>query len=260
MVAHDLGAGSDRAMERARQLAGQWQLPLLVVHALPRSPEPPAAAMERIRNLLGGELPGAGIRVEEGDPVEVILRVAVRERCDLVVLGGENAMADGTAQSVLDRSPVSTLVARQRPRGAYRRVMVGTDLTPESRHGLEVAAAAFPLADFTLVHALDIPYESLWLAPSRSAGLLRMEQESIDAFAAGAALEPELRSRMQRVVEHAHPEAALRERALANDHDLVVIGAFRRGIASRMLAGGTTRRIVRMVPADVLVVRAPAAG
>ena len=27
LVAHDLGAGSDRAMERARQLAGQWQLP-----------------------------------------------------------------------------------------------------------------------------------------------------------------------------------------------------------------------------------------
>jgi len=139
-------------------------------------------------------------------------------------------------------------------------VLVGTDLTPESRHGLEAAAALFPLAAFILLHALDIPYESLWLSPSRSAGLLRMEQETIGAFADSASLPPDVRSRVRLVVEHAHPEAALREHALAGDADLTVIGATRRGIASRLMAGGTTRRIVRMAPADVLVVRAPPAA
>ena len=264
LVAHDLGAGSDRALERAQQLAAQWQVPLLAVHAMPRSPEPPGPAIERIRRELGGDLADARIHVHEGEPVDVILQVANRERCDLVVLGDADEPSGrasrGIIEALVDRSPVSTLVVRRRARVPYRRVLVGTDLTPESRHGLEAAAALFPLADFTVLHALDIPYESLWLSPSRSADLLRMEQDTIEAFAAAADIEPELRKRMRLAVEHAHPELALRERALSGDDELAVIGAFRRGIAARILAGGTTRRIVRTMPADVLVVRAAAAA
>ena len=264
LVAHDLGAGSDRALERAQQLATQWQVPLQAVHAMPRSPEPPEPGFDRIRRELGRDLPDTRIHVHEGEPVDVILQVARRERCDLVVLGDADEASGrasrGIITALVDKSPVSTLVVRRRARLPYRRVLVGTDLTPESRHGLEAAAALFPLADFTVLHALDIPYESLWLSPSRSADLLRMEQETIEAFAAAADVGEEARARMRLAVVHAHPELALRERALADDADLAVIGAFRRGIAARILAGGTTRRIVSAMPADVLVVRAPASS
>ena len=260
LVASDLGARSDRALDRARQLADAWQASLHVVHALPRTAESPEPARLRIERELRRELPGAVFHVLEGEPAEVILEVARREACDLVVLGDEagaatQPVAGGTTQAVVRRAPCSLLVVKRRPRGAYRRVLVGTDLTAESRQGLETAAALFPLAGFTLLHALDIPYESLWLAPSRRGELLRLERATIEAFADEARLAPDLRARLALVVEHGHPEAMLGQRAQEHDDDLVVVGAFRRGIAFHVLLGGTTRRIVQVVPSDVLVVR-----
>lgn len=260
LVASDLSARCDRALDRAHQLAQQWQVPLRVVHAMPRTPRSPEPARQRIERELRHEAPAADIHVLEGEPDDVILEVARREGCDLIVLGDASGApghpsAGGTIQALVRKSPLSLLVVKQRPRGAYRRVLVGTDLTPESRHGLETAAALFPLADVTLLHALDIPYESLWLAPSRRADLVRMETATIEAFAAEAQLDAEVRGRLQLVVEHGHPEIMLGNHALEHDDDLTVIGAYRRGIAFHVLLGGTTRRVVQVVPSDVLVVR-----
>jgi nucleotide-binding universal stress UspA family protein len=271
LLATDLSARGDRALDRAVQLAAQWQAKLLVVHVAQRgrdavrfAPDELEAVRRRVERELHGAVAATDIRVEEGDPADVVLDVAARERCDLVVLGDAreapaHLLEASTVDALVRRSPGSVLVVRQRPRGAYRRVLVSTDLTPESMHGLETAAALFPQAAFTLLHALDIPYESLWLDDSRRGDLVRMEMATIEAFADGARLPPGLRGDLQLEVEHGHPEAMLRERALERDDELTVIGAFRRGLAFHLLLGGTTGRIVRAVPTDVLVVRAPPA-
>lgn len=270
LMATDLSARCDRALDRAIQLSGQWQVPLLVVHAAPREAigawsamETPASLRQRIGRELQGDVADADIHVEEGEPAEVILGVARREHCDLIVLGDASELPGrrllgNTVETLVRSSPTSVLVVKRRPRGAYRRVLVGTDLTPESRHGLDTAVALFPRAELTLLHALDIPYESLWLDPARRADLNRMEMATIEAFVAEAELPADLRSRMQLLVEHGHPESMLRKHAMEHDSDLTVIGAFRRGLAFHLLVGGTTRRIVQVAPNDVLVVRAQA--
>lgn len=279
LLATDLSARCDRALDRAIQLSAQWQARLRVVHAarpdrggrrhgrggVPArlAADPLEAIRRRIERDLRDAVAATDIHVEEGEPAEVILEVAARERCGLVVLGDAREaparlLEGSTVEALVRRSPGSVLVVKQRPRGAYRRVLVGTDLTPESMHGLEAAAALFPQAGFTLLHALDIPYESLWLDPARRDDLVRMEMATIEAFAARARLPQDLRRGMQLTVEHGHPEAMLRERALEGGHDLTVIGAFRRGLAFHLLVGGTTGRIVQAAPTDVLVVRAPA--
>lgn len=279
LMATDLDARCDRALDRAIQLAGQWHVPLLVVHAMPReaasrwpyedesSPRPAADPFEPIRQRIQrdvrGDVADLDIRVEEGEPAEVILDVARREDCDLVVLGdmrdtlGRHLLGS-TVEDLVRRSPTSVLIVKQRPRGAYRRVQVGTDFTVESRHGLDAAVALFPLADFTLLHALDIPYKSLWLEPEHRGDLVRMEMATIEAFVAEARLPDDVRRRMRLLVEHGHPEIMLRKHALEHDDELTVIGAYRRGLAFHLLIGGSTRRIVLAAPNDVLVVRAPA--
>ena len=269
LMATDLSARCDRALDRAIQLSMQWQVPLQVVHAAPRETigawpavETLASIRQRIGRELHGDVADADVHVEEGEPAEVILEVARREHCDLIVLGDASEMPGrrllgNTVEILVRSSPTSVLVVKRRPRGAYRRVLVGTDLTPESRHGLDTAVALFPNAGFTLLHALDIPYESLWLDPERRVDLTRMEMAMIQAFVAEAQLPEDLRRRMQLLVEHGHPESMLRQRALEYDDDLTVIGSFRRGLAFHLLVGGTTRRIVQVAPNDVLVVRAP---
>lgn len=278
LLATDLGARCDRALDRAVQLAGQWQVPLLVVHALPRASfdpwpyedEPPRLApdpAEHVRQRILGDLRDAvadlRIHVHEGEPADVILDVAARERCDLIVLGTArdtwaNSFLGSTVEHLVRRSPASVLVVKQRPRGAYRHVLVGTDFTAESRLGLATAAALFPRAEFTLLHALDIPYKSLWLDEQHRDDFARMEMATIGAFAADAELPDGLRRRMHLLVEHGHPELILRRHAQEHGADLCVIGAVRRGLAFHLLVGGSALRIVQAVPSDVLVVRGPA--
>ena len=270
LMATDLSARCDRALDRAVQLSAQWQVPLQVVHAAPREAIGARSAAETlasIRKRIERDLDDGSIdvRVEEGDPAEVILDVAGRSGSDLVVLGDASGtpgrrLLGNTVETLVRSAPASVLVVKQRPRGGYRRVLVGTDLTPESRHGLETAAALFPEAGFTLLHALDIPYESLWLDARHREDLARMEMATIEAFVAQARLDADLRRQLRLLVKHGHPESMLREHALEYDCDLTVIGSFRRGLAFHLLVGGTTRRIVQVAPSDVLVVRASAQG
>lgn len=277
LLATDLRSHGDRAFDRAVQLAQAWRVPLHVVHVLPRSNEDswPATAgqpsrrhgattaqrVERqIRRDLRGEVADLGIHVAEGEPAEAILETATREACDLLVLGASEMPGPGSlghvTEYLLRKSPASLLVVRGRPRGDYAHVLIGTDFTAESRHGLTTASAWFPTARLVLMHVLDIPYRSLWLEPGHSEDLTRLERATMRTFLDDTPLAPDVRQQVQPLVEHGHPEIVLREYAVEQEADLVVISAFRRGLAFHLLVGGTSRRIVPAMPCDVLLVRA----
>lgn len=274
LLATDLRSHSDRALDRAAQLARQWQAELHVVHVLaPRSEEswptspswrqPPATAAtaeRQIRRDLAGEVPGLVLHVTDGDPAEAILAAAASGRCELIVLGTGDPSAHALGritETLLRKSPASLLVVRERPHGGYAHVLVGTDFTAESRHGLTTAAGWFPGARLALMHVLDIPYKSLWLDAGRREELARMEMATMHSFLADTPLPPGARTQVLPLVEHGHPEVMLREYVVEKEADLVVISAFRRGLAFHLLVGGTARRIVPAVPSDVLLVRTP---
>lgn len=277
LLATDLGSHSDRALDRAAQLALQWNATLHIVHA--QQPETsniwwPAAdndftaadddteaIREQIRCDLRDPVENLQIHVAEGLPVNNILETAARENCDLIVLGTRGPAFAGdifrtTATRILRRSRYSVLVVKTRPSGAYSQLLVGTDFTAESRHGLETAATWFADADFALLHALDIPYKSLLLDAGRSAELTRMENEAMQSFVAQASLPETIRWRLQTHIEHGYPEAVLHQHGSTSGAMLTVIGAVRRGLTFQVLIGGNAARIVQNVPGDVLMVRA----
>jgi nucleotide-binding universal stress UspA family protein len=278
LLATDLSARCDRALDRAALLAAHWGVPLHVVHAAPAGPVnawPDEDALadaagdgvepvrQRVRGDLRSDVAKLMVHVQTGTPAEVILDVAQREGCGLIVLGDardtlRQQLLGGTVETLVRTSPVSVLVVKRRPRGAYRQVLVGTDFTAESRLGLQVATELFPQARFAVLHALDIPYRSLWLDAAHRDDFARMEHATMTAFVADAALAPSLHERVQCLVEHGHPEAMLRQHARDHDADLCVIGAFRRGLPFHLLIGGTAQRIVQALPTDILIVRAAA--
>jgi len=277
LLATDLGSRCDRAMDRAIQLARQWQATLHVVHVVapdieeswpvspgpsrPQAPTTAARAERQLRRDIGADVPGLVLHVAEGDPAAMILEAATRERCELIVLGTGEARPHGTlghvTEYLLRKSPASLLVVRERPHGGYGHVLVGTDFTAESRHGLTAAAEWFPSARLALMHVLDIPYKSLWLDAARGEELARTEMATMRSFLADTPLPDDVRGKVLALVEHGHPEVVLREYVLEKEADLVVISAFRRGLAFHLLVGGSTRRIVPAIPCDVLLVRAP---
>lgn len=277
LLATDLGSHCDRALDRAAQLAVQWQATLHVVHALqpetagfwwpPREDEHypgdhDVAAVERqIRRDLRDEVADVVIHVAAGEPAQVILDTAARERCELIVLGAAGPTFAGvalssTASQLMRKSPASLLVVKARPHQDYRKVLVGSDFTAESRYGLEAATGWFPDAAFALMHALDIPYKSLLLDAGREHEFSRMERDTMDSFISGAQLCADIRPRIQTHIEYGHPEIMLRRHVIANDIDLTVIGALTRGLAFHVLVGGNATRIAQTVPSDILMVRA----
>lgn len=278
LLATDLSGRGDRALDRATQLATRWGAELLVVHALEgpgqaapeyqglpswRRPQDTAATVEaQIREDVRGDCPRLKVHVEEGPAIKVILGVVEREACDLVITGLGRQRPLGwppvakTIDELFRRSPVSVLVVKRRPHGAYAHVLVGTDFTDEARVGLEVAAQAFPEAMFAVMHAFEMPYRSLMLDTPLSRDFGEMERATITAFVAETELTDEVRKRVVTLIEHGPPEAMLSAYVIERGADLTVIGAYERGRLFHTVVGGYGPRIVEAVPSDVLVVRA----
>jgi nucleotide-binding universal stress UspA family protein len=283
LLATDLSPGSDRALDRAAQLARHWGVQLVIVHALPRTipssgydlldlpswrrpPDRWHAIEQQIRRDLREEVASLSIRVEEGDPGPVILDVLAQEGCDLLVMGMTKnelfgpMLAGNTVEQLVRTSPVSVLVVKQRPNGNYQHVLVGTDFTDESEYGLVVATRLFPHASFMLMHAFEMPYRRLVSDNKLSQDFAAMERETIRSFLEHAAITEELRQHIRTTIEHGPPEVMLPRYVQERGADLTVIGTYGRGLMFHVLVGGNARRIVDAVPSDILVVRAKRAA
>lgn len=275
LLATDLSGRGDRALDRATQLALQWDAELTVVHAiegdgldlpqyqgLPSWRQAPDLAMlaeRQIRQDIRGACPRLRVVVQEGPAVPVILDVAARERAGLVVLGlGRQRMFGGvgrTSDELFRRSPVSVLVVKRRPNGPYAHLLVGTDFTDEARHGLEVAGQLFPDASVAVMHAYEMPYRSVMLDTPLERDLGELETSTLQAFLDRAGLPQEQRARIVPLVEHGPPEVMLSAYVMERDADLTVIGAYERSKLFHVVIVGKGPRIVETVPSDVLVVR-----
>ncbi len=283
LLATDLSARSDRALDRAAQLAQQWGAELLVVHALDRdlsspseldyqmpswrqSPRAELHIQAQITADLREKVDRLKIHVEEGDPAQVILNAAAREGCELIVLGMARdelygrLLLGSTVEHLLRKSPTSLLVVKTRPNGAYRHVLVGTDFTEESRYGLEVAAGAFPDTQMSLMHAFEMPYRTLLANTALSQEFAAMERATIAEFVAESAVPERAQARIRTLIEHGPPGLMLRRYVEEQHADLTVIGAYGRGFLFHLLVGGNTPRIIDSVPSDVLLVRAHRPG
>lgn len=286
LLATNLGSHSDRALDRAAQLARQWRATLHVVHAmrpdrvdvlwpsaaqawrLSEADVPPVgndeieAVRRQIEHDLREPVEDLVVHVVAGKPADVILETAARENCDLVIMGfGAPPFAgihhfNTTSTELLESSPQSVLIVKSRPHGPYGQVLVGTDFTSEARHGLRTAIDWFPGADFALVHALDIPFKSLLLESNRGEAFANLEHETMEAFIDGMQLPTTIRKRVCTHIMHGPPERMLRGYSNANDVDLTVVGALKRGFAFRMFVGGSAARIAQTMPGDILMVRA----
>ncbi|RYZ14962.1 MAG: universal stress protein [Alphaproteobacteria bacterium] len=282
LLATDLSARSDRALDRAVQLARQWDSHLIVVHALEkpdknpswwaqydaapswrRPPDPANDIEEQIRRDAQQDLGAFEVRVSPGDPADVVVETAEKEQVDLIVLGTARnetlgrMMLGNTIEQLVRKSPVSILVVKNRPRAPYRHILVGTDFTEESRFGLIMAAKLFPEATFALMHAFEMPYRSLMTDSQLSRDFSAMEKDTIKSFVDESSLTEDARQRVIPMIEHGAPPVMLGKYASERGTDLTVIGAFNRSLAFHVFIGGTARRIVDAVPSDVFVVRAP---
>ncbi len=254
-------------MDRAVALAAEWSAPLVIAHAIERSPEgwpltrevdPRTAAIRRIREDLRAPAPAdLELVVERGDAVKLVLDTAAQRDCGIVVTGiardaGPGRSAPGATVDALARlSPIPVLVVKTRPNRPYRNVVVATDFSEASREALRTTLEMFPTANITLFHAFHVVYESFM---EDKCGARAVEGRQADEKLREMLASTPVGDRPIQVrSEHGAPERALRE--LVNDGgvDLIVVGTRGRGVIGQLLLGSVARSIVADVPADVLI-------
>jgi nucleotide-binding universal stress UspA family protein len=290
LLATDLSARGDRALERAMSTAQRHGAHLLIVHAFEEFDEstftygkgpapswrrpPDAASMMKLkirqglRADLGEAVDKATVLIEEGVAAEVIERVATDEGVDLIITGiaregplsSRPVVLGKTVEQLLRRLNVPILIVKDRVRSEYRHVVVTTDFSETSAHALQMAVRFFPNQVLRLLHASEAPYPTLVDDPGRHAdGYRDLRSAELAEFLQSVFLPAEDRKNLIPVIEPGAPAQLIREYVQLHGADLVVLGTRGRGAMLEAMLGSTAKSILSTLPCDALVVRGPRA-
>lgn len=283
LLATDLSARSDRALDRALALAAQWKARLIVLHVLEeadsglpdpgrplpswrRPPDPLAAAKRRLLADLGAAAKDLTVMIEEGDPADAIARVAERTGCDLIVAGTarDELLGRFSFGGVLDRllrsSRVPVLVVKRRVRGPYRKIVVASDLSDSSRHALDAAAHLFPKEKISFFHAYETVLAGRMVdMDTYQQGYRKSVERDVERFLEEAST-PAGWKRPNILIEQGVPSTLLRDYAQEKEVDLVVLGTHGRSAVFEIFLGSVAKQIMEDAPCDALVIREPRAA
>ncbi|WP_020648751.1 universal stress protein [Solimonas variicoloris] len=271
LLATDLGCRSDRAFDRAVQLAQQWDATLIVLYVAPHADSYVAPSWQRgatlaelverqVRLDLGERHVDLQILVDVGEPYKVALRRAAEYDCQLIVVGisrdsllGRHRLG-GTVEKLMQYADRPVLTVKQRAHGIYTGSVVATDFSACARHAMECAAGLFPYTDFAVLHTYRVPFERFGQREA-SAAAHAMAVQALDRFVADVQLPSEIRSGVKTMVEYGHPADVLNGYLRERPHDLVVVGARGDSGVFDRLVGSNAMAITAEVYNDVLIVR-----
>ncbi len=275
LLATDLCACCDRPLDRAKQLAQEWQaaLTVLTVRDGPQTPEEVASWLDggptvhafelAARRELAEEFAGTGVapalQVLEGDVTDSILGAAAAMPDALLVMGAsrdesfQQLLLGSTAERLSQELVQPLLVVRQRTRGSYARIVVANDFSRATERALATALGLFPGRRLTLLHVLEggagAPSDTL--AAAVDDAVARSAR-----FLDSCALPPDSRALLEIAVTHGRVAEAVARYALENLSQLVVLGVRPRSGVARVFMGSRSDDLLQHLACDSLLIRA----
>jgi nucleotide-binding universal stress UspA family protein len=277
LVATDLSARSDRALERAAALANEHAAFLTVIHVVDEDLlEPVAEAQEKaareaimahIDALRGSSAPGVSVKVVFGRAHAAIVEVSEKSATDLVVLGlhREDALKDmfrgTTVERIIRAGNVPVLLVKDRVAGPYQRIMVAVDFSVYSRRAVAFATSFAPEAELFLVHAYDVPFKGFIhgedtereARENHERQLQRMIDEEMAPFLADRERGT---PRVRAVMQQGSPHEVIRDQVAALKPDLLVLGTHGRTGVAHAVLGSVAEYVLNAPPCDVLAIKA----
>ncbi len=277
LMATDLSARSDRALERAVMLAQDHDASLTIMHVI--DDELPAtmadaqedaakrAIDEHVDKLAAGNRDRISIEVVSGRAHADILDMSEKVEAEMVILGmhREDAFKDRfrgtTAERIIRAGGVPVLLAKDRVIQPYQRVIVGVDFSVYSRRAVEFAVRFVPSGEFHLVHAFGVPFEGFLyghdtkrqVAQLHEVEFENMMDEEMSTFLASL---DDKAAGFERIMKQGTVREVIFGQARRLKPDLVVMGTHgRTGIAHAFL-GSVAEDLLRAPPCDVLAVKA----
>jgi nucleotide-binding universal stress UspA family protein len=277
LVATDLSARADRAVERAVVLCSRLQLMLTVLHVvddtLPatiharRVEEAQSAIRDHIAALPDARELTLNVVVVAGRPFLEIIAAADARDADLVVLGmhREEPFADmfrgTTTERIIRHGMRPVLVVRERAGHDYRRIVVAVDFSVHSQHALDFALNNLPRPEqLVLVHAFHVPFGGFLTGDKVRAEVAGRHTEMLRGMVAEALgrLLPDCPPPpvVHRVVREGETTEVIFGEVQEREADLLVLGTHGRTGVAHALLGSVAERVLDSAPCDVLTVRA----
>ncbi len=264
LVATDLSACCDRAVDRALALATQLGLPIDLLHVIESSGEANEENVARGRAAaLLPDHPSCEVLVERGSVPETIARVAEERGSTLIVTGVArlNSLGDyflGTAvDHVVRTADVPVLVVKQRPRKPYITLMIATDLSACSRKAVTTSGDMFPDAVLHLIHAFHTPFDA-WPATEEMRDEVQEEaQRNLEAFADDTKIPEAVRSRVRPRLGNGETGHVVAEAIRETGADLVVLGTHSKSGFVHATIGSTAESLLSWLTVDTMMIREP---
>ncbi|GAA3873229.1 universal stress protein [Celeribacter arenosi] len=270
LVATDLSERSDRAIERAAQLASQSGASLCVLHVvdadLPSAmaDEIAEGAKEQITSLLAKDNIKAEVLVEFGDAWLTISEVLAAMKADLLVLGthrhrGFAELFRGTTvERITKQSNVPVLMVKDPVMGPYARPLVGVDYSKCSARALQVARDLVPDATLTIVNGYHVPFKGLTERTDAHGQMSKRDTEKYQSEARDAlgqfldGIDHDL-GKVDTVVKEGGGAVLIAAVAEKRDADLVCVGSHARSWLAGALLGSTAVDLMASGATDILV-------
>ncbi len=280
MVAMDFTERSDRTLRRAVLLARQFSASLAFVHVVDQEQSHRAIDNQRaMAEQLLGELAATlrqtdglacGWQVPVAEPVAGIVGASEELAPDLMVIGRhqrqlvKDAFVGTTAERTIRTVACPVLMANSFPVGAYRRVLLTTDLSDCARNAVTrfTQLDCIQSALTTMLYVFDAPAIRLAMSHSIPADDREyyIEEErreagrALAAFCVSTGLD-----NVEQVARFGETGAASEILAEASrvDAGLIVVGTQGRSGLAKLFLGSVAEEVLRSADRDVLAIPPP---
>lgn len=284
VAATDLSPSADRAVEQAARFAAKWGATLCLLHVFNdgiwatikslyeaehwAAQEPILAARDRLsrqaREL--GARHGIAVSAETrtGRAAPSIAAFVREQQAQLLVVGqhGEDWIGEtligGTALKVLEQTSIPVLLMRRAADADYSIILTATDFSDNARRAARCAIDLFPDARHYLLHAYSVAFEGrMRLAGASNEDIDRYREEEL--VRAMARMDEQIAAvgagrRIERLLTHGSPMAALLEHSGQAQADLIAIGKHGGPALEERLLGSVTQNVLYHAGCDVLLV------
>ncbi len=280
LLATDLAGETDRAFERAVNLALVLKTTLHILHVCPPSPldsktnggnSPNQNVKKRLNSYLASNKDLTSVEhtitvKENREPFAEIIKLAEEVNAELIVMGlhGKSKFRDKffgtTIEKVIRKGTLPVLMVKDKPLGEYKNILVGTDFSAGSSQALQLALGLAPKGTLNIVHFYNIPDTYIGDKISQYAGdvIQTTENAKLEKFVNDNCADLIKRTSVQpdfhyRLAQGEAYTGLLREAAEVNA-ELIAIGTSSQPNLMPYKLGGTAHDILTNPPCDVLVV------
>ena len=264
LVATDLSARADRAIDRAMMLGQQLVCEVVVVHARKFSTRESEVDVEGlVREVL--PQPQADVRMlfPLGTPPEEIAQAAIDIGAAILCVGPAryNAIGDYFLGNAVDHiarfNDAPLLVVKKRAHNHYEKIVFATDFSDCSRDALVIAAKLFPKTEIRLVHAYQVPFQSWQKAPYVREEVQNWAQSSMDEFVEAMTTVPELAGRFSGAIVCGSAFDAVSSELRNGVSTLAAFGTHGESGFRHATIGSVANQLLDTLPIDSLMIKVP---